>query len=795
MRILDRYLVREIVGPLGLGFLVYTFILLLDALFDAAEMIIRRGLPFVTVGKLLALSLPNIVVLTIPMALLFAVLIAIGRLSTDSELVALRSTGVSLLSLYRPILLISGALTLLNTVLMVFVLPWGNHQLQLERLSILTRSISSHVEPRVFWDEWENQMLYVFEAPPGEPWRGVFLAESIPSTQENRVTVADRGRVRVDEDGERVILELEGAHVHEVDLSKPTNYQVTYLQHSETVVEDEFTSGQRARVSASKGVRELTLGELAAWARDRSRHTEVRRLARVEIHKKFSIPFACLVFGIFALPLGFNNRRGSKASGFALSILVIVVYYVILDTGEKSAQAGGMPPWVAMWLPNLLLASLGLFLLARRNRDKSLLLTRLDRWIRGDLWARIRFLAHRRKERQKERRARRRNRGAGAGGGAGRPQVVIRFPRLQVLFPNIVDRYVLRRFAGIFVLTVISGLALYIVADLTAKADEIFKHQVERSVLVDYYTYSSLQFFYETSPVLVLVTTLITFSLLSKSNEVTALKSLGVSLFRLGVPAVVAALGVSVLMAFLQVKVLPASNQEVARLEDRIRGRETVRTYRRADRQWLFGQGRYIYNYVHYDPERQSLHRLQVFEFDEEHRLVRRLVADRAVYDGDGWWRFQNGWFLTFDGGRAARFERFPEEVVTRFPEEPEYFVSEVRPPEQMGYVELRGYVEEVEASGQSVPELRVQLQSKIAYPTISLVMALVALPFAFRLGRQGALYGVGISIVLGMVFLAIYAFFTTMGEAGALPPAVAVWSPNAIFGLFSVYLFLGVRT
>ncbi|HSL81853.1 MAG TPA: LPS export ABC transporter permease LptF, partial [Thermoanaerobaculia bacterium] len=488
MRILDRYLMREIAGPLGLGFLVYTFILLLDALFDAAEMIIRRGLPVATVGKLLLLSLPNIVVLTIPMALLFGVLIAIGRLSSDSELVALRSTGVSLLSLYRPILLVSALLTVGNTVLMVLVLPWGNHQLQLERLNILTRSISSQVQPRVFWDEWENQMLYVFEAPPGGAWEGVFLAESIPTTQSNRLTVAERGRVRIDDDGERVVLELEGAYVHDMDLSQPDRYHVSHHQRMEVLVEDQFSTEQRARVTAAKSVRELTLPELASWVGDRSLSAENRRLAWVEIHKKFSIPFACLVFGIFALPLGFNNRRGSKASGFALSILVIVGYWILLDSGEKWAQAGGIPPWLAMWAPNLLFAGLGLFLLARRNRDKSLLLTKVDRWIRRDLWARIRFLARRRKQLQEERRERRRTRSEAGRGG--KPQVVIRLPRLQVLFPNIVDRYVLRVWGGIFLLAVVSGVSIYIVADFTNHADEIFQNHVPRDVVLAYYKYS-----------------------------------------------------------------------------------------------------------------------------------------------------------------------------------------------------------------------------------------------------------------------------------------------------------------
>lgn len=794
MRILDRYLLREIAGPLGLGFLVYTFILLLDALFDSAEMIIRRGLPVRTVGELLLLAMPNIVVLTIPMALLFGVLIAIGRLSSDSELVALRATGISLLSLYRPILLLSAALTALNAVLMIFVLPWGNHQLQLERLAILTRSVSSQVQPRVFWDEWPNQVLYVFETPTGESWRGVFLAESVPTTQTNRVTVAERGRVRVDESGERVLLELEEAYVHEVDLARPDTYQVSRHGRMELLLEDQFASQQRARVTASKGVRELTLPELRRWAADPERSPEARRLARVEIHKKLAIPFACIVFGIFALPLGFNNRRGSKASGFALSILVIVGYWVLLDYGEKSAEAGGFPPWFAMWAPNLVLSALGLFLLARRNRDKSLLLTKVDRWIRQDAWARLRFLARRRRQRQAERRERRRRR-LEAADGAERPHVVIRLPRFQLLFPNLLDRYVLRMFSGIFGLTVASGVALYVVADLTGKADEIFRNRVDQAVVIAYYKYSSLQIFYDIAPVLVLVTTLITFSLLSKTNETTALKALGVSLFRISLPAVVAALGVTLLAVFLQSKVLPAANHRVAQLEDRIRGRETVRSYRRADRQWLFGQDRYIYNYIHYDPVRHTLHRLQVFEFDEDHRLRRRLVAERAVYDGEGWWRFENGWSRTFAGTGTASYERFPEAVSARFPEAPDYFVSEIRPPEQMGYLELRRYVEEVEGSGQAVPELRVQLQSKVAYPTLSLVMALVALPFAFLLGRQGALYGVGVSLVLGMVFLAFYAFFTQLGEAGALPPIVAVWSPNVVFGLLSVYLFLWVRT
>ena len=292
----------------------------------------------------------------------------------------------------------------------------------------------------------------------------------------------------------------------------------------------------------------------------------------------------------------------------------------------------------------------------------------------------------------------------------------------------------------------------------------------------------------------VLITTLVTFSLLARTNEVTACRALGISLYRLSLPVLAAALAVALLCAFLQSEVLPASNARVAQLKDRIKGRAAARTYRRADRQWLFGQGRYIYNYLHYDPRRQALQRLQVFEFDEQYRLVRRLFAAEAEYAGQGW-VLRDSWVRSFAAPLASSFERYPRPVLVDYPERPEYFESEVKRPEQMTFGELRRYIAELRRSGQAVPELEVDLHSKVAFPIVSFVMGLVALPFAFRLGRRGALYGLGVAVVLGMIFLGVFAFFKTMGEVAALPPVVAVWSPSLLFALLSAYLFLGVRT
>ncbi|HEV2847193.1 MAG TPA: LPS export ABC transporter permease LptF, partial [Thermoanaerobaculia bacterium] len=472
---LNRYIFVEILGPLALGFSVYTFILLIRFLFQSAEMIIRRGLDASIVGKLLLLTLPNIVVLTLPMSLLFGTLIAVGRLSSDSELIAMRACGVSLLTLYRPILLLSGFLTLVNMALMVYALPWGNHALQELRLEIATQTISQQVQPRVFYEEWEGKVVYVFEVPPeSKRWKGVFLAESIPSGENNQITVADWGEVRVDQAGERVVLRLYNAVRHKVNLNAPDRYEISRHKRLDLILEDQFTSEQKAKISVSKGIRELTIPELQELADDPASSEEQVNLAEVEIHKKFSIPVACMVFGLFALPLGINNRRGGKASGFALSIGVLIVYYVLLSNGEEAARYGRIPSWLAMWSPNIILAVAGVFLLVRRNRDKSLLLSRVDRWVREDVWGGLLRLKELRRDRRRELQAQREERRQAPKRKERKariPRVVLLLPRPRIVFPNLLDRYVARLFAWVFLMVVLSGLSLVIIFDLGENID------------------------------------------------------------------------------------------------------------------------------------------------------------------------------------------------------------------------------------------------------------------------------------------------------------------------------------
>lgn len=802
LRRLDRYVLGEIIGPLALGFLIYTFIMLLRLLFRMADLIIRSEVPPDVVGRLFLLSLPNIVVLTIPMSFLFAVLLAVGRLSADSELVAIRASGISLFTLYRPIFVLSALLTGLNIYLMLEALPEGNHAWRQMQAEILSRSISEEIEPRIPTG-FEDRTLFVFEVPPGERrWRGVFLAKSAPAG-ETEIHIAEWGEARRSDDGTMMFLTLHDSFFHQVNLNAPpAEYRNAF--HSKVELPIQIQSPRQAASSVKRGLRELRFRDLKRTIEDPETPPILRNLAKVELQKKFSIPAACLVFGLLGLPLGFTSARGGRSSGFALSLFVILIYYILISLGEDFASRGLVPAWLSVWLANVVLLVVGLFLLARRNQDKSLVLSRVDRWIRDHLWRG--WLTYR--ERQESKRA---DRLQVTGERRHRSRVVLRVPDFSFPFATAIDRYVLMTFLRVLTIAASAGVLLYIVADLTENAESILKHDVPWEVVFDYYKLKSIGILYQIAPVIVLVTTLIAFGILSRSNEVTACKALGVSLFRISMPVVFSAMFVSGVCLLLQREVLAASTERVNELHDKIRGRDSptlaaaARGPRSAHR-WLYSnKSGYLFNYASYDPERQEVSKLQVFRFDDSYRLTNRLVVEKASYVGEGWWKLSGGWARSFDYvERSSPDERPVEEslrviespVREQLAEEPDFFLGQLRAPQEMDFFELRQYIQDLRSFGRKdLAPLEVELHNKIAYPFLSLVMALVALPFAFRLGRQGALYGIGLSLVLGIVLFLAVATFSTLGQAAILPPIAAVWSPAVIFSVFSLYVFLGVRT
>lgn len=779
MRLLTRYVIREMVGPTAIGFGFYTFVILMRNLFDMAEMIIKRSLPAATVLKMLLLSLPHIVVLTIPMSLLFGILIAVGRLSSDSEIIAMRSVGLPTSAIYRPVFYFSAAIFLLNLYLTNFVLPAGNVAYQELRADILSSSsLDRMVKPRVFFDQFNDRVIYVNDVNPEDgTLLGVFMSDTTASDRQS-IVVAERGRLtRVS--NQQLWLDLQNAEIHVSSRENKQRYDLFRNSTQRFKLVDDL--GQQS-VSPVKSFREMNVAELYAVAKRPKTDEYDRRSAWIHIHNKFSIPFACLAFGVVALPLGITNRRGGKSSGFTLSIAIILVYYVLLNNGEDLARSGKVPIALAMWTPNIILLALGFYLIRRANREAGSISARRTFFDR--LKERLSRMSRRRQD------ARARAADDGDEGGS-------LLSRMDIPFPNTLDRYVLSQFAKILLFVVISTAVLFLIVDYTEIAGDITENKVSASVVVAYYRYFVLQILDWVLPLSVLLATLITFGLFSRNNEVTAMKANGVSLYRIALPVLTVA-GAACLVSYLMLDfVLPYANERVNQLKDRIRGKETAHAFSTDQRQWIFGegQGRYLFNFLSFDRKKQTISQIQVFEFDPvRFKLTRRINADEARWDGTGWW-FVNGSIRSFGDDGTTSFTPIKVPIRLQYSERPEYFATEAKAPNQMTYSELRRYIGDLRKSGYAADELTVELYKKTSWPFISLVMALIALPFSFRMGKKGALYGVGIAIALAFIYWSLFGVFTKFGEVGNLPAILSAWSANILFAIVAGYMFLRVET
>ncbi|HEY6148112.1 MAG TPA: LptF/LptG family permease, partial [Thermoanaerobaculia bacterium] len=487
-----------------------------------------------------------------------------------------------------------------------------------------------------------------------------------------------------------------------------------------------------------------------------------------------SIPFACLTFAVIGIPLAETSRRGGKGSGFAISLAIIVLYYVLLSSGETWAQEGRLPPAVAIWLPNAVLLALGAIAMARTGRDRS----------RGRLLPRLRLPF-----------ARAAGSPSDAAAGAAESAEPARRTAWTTLmrFPTILDRYVLARFFAVLALVLASVLFLAVIVDYAEHIDKIAKNRPGSDVVVGYYRNFLMTISLQVAPFAILIATLIALGILSKNNEDTAFKANGVSLYRLGAPIVAAAIVAAVVAFTAGEYVLPLAQREQARYKNLIYGRPAdwgLATP--AEQRWHYGPGRRIWHQEAIEQDRGVLASPSVFEFDAAFDLVRRDAARQANWNGSEW-IFRQGWTRTFGGVSEASYRTFLEERMAGDP--PTSFTRQYRGAEEMRFRELQRSARRLRASGYPTGDLETALQSKLSTPLLIPLMALLAIPFAFRIGKRGTLAGIGVGLALGIVFLIAGAFFTKVGEAGALSPLLAAWSPNILALTASTWLLLRLRT
>jgi LPS export ABC transporter permease LptG/LPS export ABC transporter permease LptF len=783
--ILGGYVAREIWPPTAVGLLLFTFILLLDQITNLMKILVSRGADLSTVARALAYLLPSIFSVTIPMAFLMGVLLAFGRLASDSEIVALRASGISPARLLRPVVALSGVAMLATFWIVAVALPAANQAYREIIFALIVSKARTGVTPRVFNDDLipgGQMVLYVSDIPAETGlWKDVFIYDT-KNPQQPRAILARGGRLEIDRDRKKVELDLQDGAMYTFNSASPEQIDVDHFSTGQFPLNyEEFFP----KIPLARGDREMDLGQLQAEIDKLKQEGKGRKeygRFEVEYHKKFAIPFACVVFGFLGLGLSLGSKKEARSAAFGLSIAVIFIYYVIIRLGEQAGDTGLMPPIVAMWGANVVLGAAAVVLLWLNHREAAF--DPLDPSHYKVLLPRIRTRA--RVEEPATPRPRPR----------GRRVVVVRVPRISFPAPSILDRYIARNYLGTFAMVLSAFWALYVLISFMDLFDDVQHNRVKGAVMVHYYAFSSPQFLHLLTPVGVLVAVLITFGLMARQNEITAIKAAGISVYRAVVPALALAFLTSVAMFEAAEYVLPPLNKVADRDYNVIKGRPPMASTLNQHR-WILGSDGRFYNFDYFQAASReaptTLYGLSVYDVDaKEWRLRDRLYAARAVWDGVAY-NVERGWRRTF--GPGGGFEAFHAARRTREIEPPTYFDREERASDTLSFGELKRHIASLEALGLDVTKLRVELHRKIAYPAVALVMTLLAIPFSFVVARHGALYGIAISLVIAIVYWTVIGVFDALGNNAYLPPALAAWVPNLIFASTGLYFLFTVET
>ncbi|HVI08616.1 MAG TPA: LPS export ABC transporter permease LptF [Candidatus Binatia bacterium] len=777
MRILTRYILREVTSHAVIGAAIFTFVLFTRDLGHILELVVRASAPLPSVAEIFFYTVPLALTYTIPMSVLVGILIGLSRLAADSEITAMRASGMGVWDFGRVLAIFVAAawgLALLNSV---YLAPWSLASLNRLEDQLKGSQVSFEVQPRVFYEGFPKLVLYVQDvhsAQGGAIWQGVFLAD-ISEPANPRITLAREG-ILVPEGQDRLHLHLINGATHETDPKETGKYQISTFQQTDIPIELPSSENKADEPVPVKAIATGALRQKAAGV-----DPVAQRWYLIEFHNRFALPTACLVLAMVGIPLGLSSKKSGKSGGFVLTIILVFVYYFVSLIGVSLAKQGKVTPAMGAWLANTVFFAAALFLLWQaERRPLSLSAFRLA-WKRKQASENIPIIDRRRWQRDPvnafERASTRRR-------------------VFSASFPTLIDDYVLRDFFLYLGMIVATFLVLLLVFTLFELLGDILRNQTPAVVVAEYLLNVAPYLLYSVAPVIMLLTVLITFGLMSRSNEITAIKATGTSVYRVVAPVLAAATVLAVGLFLADQFYLPHTNKRQEALHNQIKGKP-AQTYLRPDRRWIFGQHNDIYYYQFFDADRNQFANLTVFQLNPaSFAMTQRIHAERAHWaDSMDRWIYEQGWARSLNGPAIAGFRTFDVSTFPEISEAPSYFKKEVKQYSEMNYEELRRYIRDLQQSGFDVIRLRVQLNQKLSYPLITLIMAVLAVPFSLSAAKKGAVTGIAVAVGIAVVYTVVTRLFEAMGNVNQLPPALAAWSPDLIFALVGAYLVLKIPT
>ncbi len=373
IKIIDLYLFKELLTTFGLCIFIFTFTMLMGQVFKLTEMVINKGLGFVATLMFLGFILPSLLMFVIPMSLLLGILTTLGRMSTDGEIIALKASGISLSQILRPILMVALIAFFASNFFSLYLSPKANYSLKKLIFDVAKTKAEVGIKEGIFNSDFEGLTIYVNHLAPDGKLEGVVVSDT-RQAEEPLTIFAQEGYLIPHPEDLAMILHLKNGCNHHLS-QRQKNYQTSNFE-----TQDLILNFQDSSAGPTKKQKEMSLQELWQFAVQQRDNKEKYYDILTELNSRFSTPFACLVFGFLAVPLGIFSPRAGRAYGFVISLMVILIYYILFSLGENIGSLGMVHPMIAMWVPNIFFLLLSFYLFKKIKSESPIMILEKLNW-------------------------------------------------------------------------------------------------------------------------------------------------------------------------------------------------------------------------------------------------------------------------------------------------------------------------------------------------------------------------------------------------------------------------------
>lgn len=368
---LTRYLISEVLPPFFFGLLVFTFILLIARILKLIELVITRGVPLIQTAKLFSLILPTFLELTVPMAFLLAILLGLGRLSGDQELLAMKASGISPTQILWPISIVAVIIAMITWLLTMFARPAANMAIKKELYNIAKGRVGTALKEKVFNDDFPNILIYLEEIiPPGSTAQGVLIVDKRNRVRED-IILGKVALITTDEETNTLGLKLFDGSIYEREKNRPGFSQTRFNIYDFKLDLDELISPVKRKEA---GPKEMSLRHLLRIIREKGAQGAKTIPERMEFHQRISFGFVPFVFCLLGISLTLLPRssRANRSWGFMLCFFWLLTYYAFLSLGKALGDKGVLHPIPALWLPNIVVGGVAVHFFRKACRESPL---------------------------------------------------------------------------------------------------------------------------------------------------------------------------------------------------------------------------------------------------------------------------------------------------------------------------------------------------------------------------------------------------------------------------------------